>query len=81
MKQRLYHPTDPFPTSREPEDTVQSVDHFFAKLFKLPKTMKTATGLQIAQSRTDFMIQFLQQLATEIGVEESVLNNAVSTFR
>jgi uncharacterized protein len=81
MKQRLYHPTDPFPTSREPEDTVQSVDHFFAKLFKLPKTMKTATGLQIAQSRTDFMIQFLQQLATELGVEESVLNNAVSTFR
>lgn len=80
MKQRLYHPTDPFPTSREPQDTVQSVDHFFAKLFKLPKTMQTASGLRIAQSRTEFMILFLRQLATELGVEESALNNAVSTF-
>jgi uncharacterized protein len=81
MKQRLYHPTDPFPISREPEDTVQSVDHFFAKLFKLPNTMKTATGLRIAQSRTDFMIQFLRQLAAELGVEESVLDNAISVIR
>lgn len=81
MKQRLYHPTDPFPISREPEDTVQSVDHFFSKLFKLPKTMKTATGLQIAQSRTDFMIQFLRQLAMELGVEESVLYSAVLAIR
>lgn len=81
MKQRLYHPTDPFPTSREPEDTVQSVDHFFAKLFKLPNTMKTATGLQIAQSRTDFMIEFLRQLAIELGVEEAALDNAISMIR
>lgn len=80
MNQRLYHPIDPFPTTREPQDTVQSVDHFFAKLFKLPKTMQTETGLRIAQTRTEFMIQFLRQLATEIGVEESALNNAVSTF-
>lgn len=77
MKQRLYHPTDPFPTSREPEDTVQSIDHFFAKLFKLPKTMETDTGLRIAQSRVDFMIQFLRQLASEIGTDESVLENAL----
>lgn len=77
MKQRLYHPADPFPTSREPEDTVQSIDHFFAKLFKLPKTMKTSTGLRIAQSRVDFMAHFLRQLASEIGVEESVLENAI----
>ena len=68
MGQRLYHPEDPFPISREPRDDQQSVDHFFAKLFKLPSTMQTESGKQIASERAGYLAAFLEQLAQEIGV-------------
>ena len=77
MRQRLYHPTDPFPTTRTPEDSVQSIDHFFAKLLKLPKTMKTDSGTNMAISRAQFMVSFLSQLGSEIGVNDAVLSSAV----
>lgn len=68
MGQRLYHPEDPFPTSREPRDDQQSVDHFFAKLLKLPSTMQTQAGKQIASERARYLVAFLEQLSREIGV-------------
>ena len=68
MGQRLYHPEDPFPTAREPRDDQQSVDHFFAKLLKLPSTMQTDAGKQIASERAGYLVAFLEQLAKEIGV-------------
>jgi len=68
MGQRLYHPDDPFPTTRKPQDDQQSVDHFFAKLLKLPATMQTESGKQIAKQRAGYLIAFLEQLAEEIGV-------------
>ena len=68
MGQRLYHPNDPFPTDRPLRDDQQSVDHFFAKLLKLPATMQTPTGRAIASQRAEFLVQFLKQLGDEIGV-------------
>jgi uncharacterized protein len=68
MGQRLYHPEDPFPTARELRDDQQSVDHFFAKLLKLPSTMQTESGKQIASERAGYLVVFLEQLAQEIGV-------------
>jgi uncharacterized protein len=68
MGQRLYHPEDPFPTARELRDDQQSVDHFFAKLLKLPSTMQTESGKQIARERAGYLVVFLEQLAQEIGV-------------
>jgi uncharacterized protein len=68
MGQRLYHPEDPFPTARELRDDQQSVDHFFAKLLKLPSTMQTESGKQIAKERAGYLVAFLEQLAQEIGV-------------
>ena len=68
MGQRLYHPEDPFPTARELRDDQQSVDHFFAKLLKLPSTMQTESGKQIARERAGYLVGFLEQLAQEIGV-------------
>jgi uncharacterized protein len=68
MGQRLYHPEDPFPTARELRDDQQSVDHFFAKLLKLPSTMQTESGKQIASERAGYLVGFLEQLAEEIGV-------------
>jgi uncharacterized protein len=69
MGQRLVHPTDPFPTLRTPEDNVQSVDHFYAKLFRLPSMMNTPEGRTLAESRCGILITFLRQLAEEMGVE------------
>ncbi len=69
MGQRLVHPTDPFPTHRTPEDNVQSVDHFYAKLFRLPSMMNTPEGRSLAESRCGILITFLHQLAEEMGVE------------
>lgn len=69
MGQRLVHPTDPFPSRRTPEDNVQSVDHFYAKLFRLPSMMNTPEGRSLAESRCGILITFLHQLAEEMGVE------------
>jgi uncharacterized protein len=68
MGQRLYHPEDPFATTRQLRDDQQSVDHFFAKLLKLPSTMRTSAGKSIAIQRAGFLIDFLKQLSAEIDV-------------
>lgn len=61
----LAHPSDPICRHREPDDKVWSVDHFFAKLFKLPELMYTQTGLKVAQARVLFMRELLTQLEAE----------------
>ncbi|MFO0940509.1 MAG: HD domain-containing protein [Pirellulales bacterium] len=81
MKQRLYHPDDPFPIERTPADTLQSIDHFFAKLLKLEKTMKTTAGRQLALERTQFMSDFLFQLADELGVDRRTVKSAIDQAR
>lgn len=77
MRQRLYHPDDPFPVSRQPQDDVQSIDHFFAKLLTLAQTMQTSSGQSIAQQRTRFMIDFLHQLARELNIDSHHLQAAI----
>jgi uncharacterized protein len=77
MRQRLYHPQDPFPIDRTPEDSVQSIDHFFAKLLTLADTMQTATGETMARQRTGFMVDFLRQLAREIRIDPQQLQSAI----
>ena len=81
MGQRLYHATEPFPLDRLPADTEQSVDHFFAKLLGLHKTMQTKSGREVAISRTDFLIAFLKQLADEIGATPGALESALQRIR
>jgi len=80
MGQRLYHPDEPFPVNRLPADTEQSVDHFFAKLLGLQKTMQTEAGRQEANQRSDFLVDFLRQFAREIGASASDLGNALQRF-
>lgn len=78
MGQRLYHPDEPFPVERQPKDTEQSVDHFFAKLLGLQKTMKTQSGREEAIRRSDFLLIFLRQLADEIGAPSKLLESALN---
>jgi uncharacterized protein len=63
----FYHPDDPFCESRPPDDGTYSLDHFYAKLLRLPDTMQTAAGREEAERRAAFMQSYLDQLTSEIG--------------
>lgn len=64
---RLYAPEAPFPTQRPPDDSLNTIDHFYAKLLQLAARMQTPAGRDEAERRTMFMRQFLTQLGAEIG--------------
>lgn len=64
---QLYSNDDPFCETRTPKDASFCVDHFFAKLLTLKDTMQTETGKKIAEERTSFLSDFLDQLKQEIG--------------
>ncbi|CAM3172277.1 HD domain-containing protein [Vibrio rarus] len=63
----LYSAEDPFAEQRSLDDKAFTVDHFFAKLFKLPELMHTKSGKKEAHKRALFMRQYLNQLRQEIG--------------
>lgn len=62
----IYHPEDPFCEHRAPDDKAYMVDHFYAKLFKLPDTMVTEAGRQEARRRVGMMESFLHELGREV---------------
>lgn len=62
----IYHVDDPFCTRRAPDDKAYMVDHFYAKLFKLPATMQTEAGRQEAERRVAMMRRFLDELGREV---------------
>lgn len=62
----IYHPREPLPLTREPDDSRFVIDHFYVKLLRLVDDMHTAAGRVEAQRRTGFMKAFLQQLESEI---------------
>lgn len=66
---KLYADEDPFCEIRQPDSKLAAVDHFYDKLFKTAKTMKTQEGLKEAERRVEFMKNFLRQLGQEMGVE------------
>jgi uncharacterized protein len=63
----LFEPRDPFAKSRALDDRAYMVDHFFAKLLKLPSTMKTAAGRLEAERRARVLTEFLDDLGRELG--------------
>lgn len=66
MGSQLYHEQDPFCATRQPADRDYAIDHFYAKLFSLPGTMKTRAGKREAKRRVAYMQGFLAQLRNEI---------------
>lgn len=69
MKREFYHPADPFCANREPDDSVYTLDHVYQKLLTLEGTMKTAAGKREAVRRTEFLRDFLREMADEVGGE------------
>lgn len=62
----FYRAEDPFCEERPPDDETYALDHFYAKLFRLPDTMATEAGRAEAERRVQFMRTYLDQLAEEI---------------
>ena len=60
-------PANTCATRRAPDDTRYTVDHFYAKLLRLPDTLHTPEARLLAQRRVEFMRIFLHELAREIG--------------
>ncbi len=67
LDRALYHANDPFAATRTPDDQSFSLDHWPAKLLRLPDGMSTETGRRIAQARVATMLRFARDLAAEIG--------------
>ena len=66
LERPLYHTTDPFCQTREPDDLTYTIDHFYRKLFKIGQTLHTAAARAEAERRNAFMHAFLDQLGHEI---------------
>lgn len=66
LNRPIYHPEDPFADSREPDDSVWTIDHFYKKLFRLPDLLTTDTAKNLAKNRVEYMRSFLEQLSTEV---------------
>lgn len=62
----LFDPEDPFCEQRRPDDGRYTIDHFYAKLLKLPATMQTAAGRAEAERRAALMRRYLEDLRREI---------------
>ena len=60
----FYASDDPFCENRKPSH--YAVDHFYAKLLKLPSVLHTATARTLAAERIALMHTFLAQLGREI---------------
>jgi len=66
LERPLCDPVDPFCDEREPDDSRFTIDHFFAKLLKLPGSMHTEAGRTEAARRAEFMRNFLARLREEL---------------
>jgi len=69
LDQSLYHPDDPFCDDRTPDDDTYTLDHFYAKLLRLPDTMQTEAGRTEATRRAAYMRSYLRRLGTEISAD------------
>jgi uncharacterized protein len=66
----LYRPLDPFCKTREPDDSDNTLDHFFKKLLRLQDRLNTDSARQEGELRMKTMSQFLDSLERELGAVE-----------
>ncbi len=66
MKRPFYAPDDPFCAERAPDDKAWGIDHFYAKLLRIPDVLHTGAARAMAAERVGAMNAFLAQLGREI---------------
>lgn len=62
----LFDAEDPFADARPLDDRAFALDHFQTKLLRLPDTMQTDVGRELAQHNADFLIHFMAKLSAEL---------------
>ena len=67
LKRPLYSEQDPFARERPINDQEFTIDHFYAKLFKIADTLKTSAGQQEGARRVALMKRYLNDLSLEIS--------------
>ncbi|MFH7906692.1 phosphohydrolase [Enterobacter cloacae] len=75
----LFDARDPFADARTLDDRAFALDHFQTKLLRLPDTMQTEMGRELARHNADFLIQFMAKLSAELqgdclGLDSQVLS-------
>jgi uncharacterized protein len=66
MHQSLFHAEDPLAKRREPDDQHYALDHFQLKLLRLPALMNTVTGRAMAESKAQYLREFMDKICEEI---------------
>ena len=66
MGRQFYDPKDPFRKSTEPDVTSSGVDLFYVRLLKAKERMHSEFAKEIAERRTQFLKDFLNELETEL---------------
>lgn len=82
----LFDADDPFADARPLDDRAFALDHFQTKLLRLPETMQTEMGRELARHNADFLIQFMAKLSAElhgdcIGLDSQVLSRFRRSLR
>ena len=77
----LFDGEDPFAQYRPLDDKRYALDHFQTKLLKLPQTMQTIRGKQLAQHNAQFLVEFMAKLSAELaGENEGVDHKVIDAF-
>ena len=82
----LFDSEDPLAHGRELDDATYALDHFQKKLLKLPETMQTEAGRQLAHYNADFLVHYMAKLCAELkgdyyGIESKVVEQFTSNKR
>lgn len=73
----LFDAEDPFAQRRVLNDKQFALDHFQTKLLKLPETMQTARGRELAQYNAAFLVTWMAKLSAELNGEYASFDPAV----
>lgn len=73
----LFDSEDPLAGRRELDDTAYALDHFQKKLLKLPETMQTEVGRELARHNADFLVRYMAKLCAELNGDYQSLDNDV----
>lgn len=66
LGQKIYNAEDPFAIKRSLDDKTYALDHFYMKLLKLPETINTNEGRNMAEKRVAYLSGFIDKLKEEI---------------
>jgi len=66
MGTQLYESNDPFCKNRQPAERLYSIDHFYTTLLHLSHSFQPEFAKHLAQQRTKFLCDYLNQLEREL---------------